>query len=169
MIVKGIIDEDFINYKKPSMTIEFPKCSFKCDKECGQQVCQNSPLIKEPDIEINYVSLIERYLNNPITKAIVFQGLEPLDSLIDVVNLLYTLRVLYNCNDDVIIYTGYTKEELMQAPAIPHIIETDILTKLKQYDNIIIKFGRYIPNQLSHFDDILGVTLASPNQYAERI
>ena len=47
MIVKGIIDEDFINYKKPSMVIEFPYCSFKCDKECGQPVCQNSSLINE--------------------------------------------------------------------------------------------------------------------------
>ena len=32
MIIKGLIDEDFINYKKPSMVIEFPYCNFKCDK-----------------------------------------------------------------------------------------------------------------------------------------
>ena len=37
------------------------------------------------------------------------------------------------------------------------------------YDNIIIKFGRYIPNQQSHFDIVLGVNLASDNQYAERL
>ena len=41
MLVKGIIDEDFINYKKPSMYIASSKCSFKCDKECGRAVCQN--------------------------------------------------------------------------------------------------------------------------------
>ena len=29
MIVKGIIDEDFVNYKKPSMVIEFPYCDLK--------------------------------------------------------------------------------------------------------------------------------------------
>lgn len=169
MIIKGLIDEDFINYKLPSMIIEFPRCNFKCDKDCGQQVCQNSSLIKEPDIDISYTAIIERYLKNPITKAIVFQGLEPFDSMIDVVDLIYTLRVLYNCSDTIVIYTGYTKEELSQSPAIPNIIETDILTKLKDYGNIIIKFGRYIPNQLSHFDNILGVKLASPNQYAEHI
>ena len=169
MIVKGIIDEDFINYKKPSMVIEFPYCSFKCDKECNQQVCQNSELAKEPNINIDYVKLVERYLDNSITKAIVFQGLEPFDSLLDVVNFIYVLRILYNCDDDIVIYTGYTKQELSKSPAIPHIIETDILTKLSNYDNIIIKFGRYIPNQQSHFDIVLGVNLASDNQYAERL
>ena len=34
------------------------------------------------------------------------------------------------------------------------------------YNNIIIKFGRYIPNQGTHFDKVLGVKLASDNQYA---
>jgi len=35
MIIKGLIDEDFVNYKKPSMTIMMPYCTFKCDKEYG--------------------------------------------------------------------------------------------------------------------------------------
>ena len=37
------------------------------------------------------------------------------------------------------------------------------------FTNIIIKFGRYIPNQKPHYDEVLGVNLASDNQYAERI
>ena len=53
MLVKGIIDTDIVNYKKISMTIEFPYCSFKCDKECGRAVCQNSPLANEPNIVIS--------------------------------------------------------------------------------------------------------------------
>ena len=39
MLIKGIIDEDFLNYKKPSMVIAFPHCSFKCEKELGKKVC----------------------------------------------------------------------------------------------------------------------------------
>ena len=58
MLVKDIKDEDFINYKKPSMLIAFPYCDFKCDRECGRAVCQNSPLINEPDIEIGVDELI---------------------------------------------------------------------------------------------------------------
>ena len=37
------------------------------------------------------------------------------------------------------------------------------------YSNIIIKFGRFIPNREPHFDEVLGVNLASNNQYAKRI
>ena len=29
LTVKGIIFEDFINYKKPCMVIEMPRCDFK--------------------------------------------------------------------------------------------------------------------------------------------
>lgn len=170
MIVKGIIDEDFVNYKKPSMTIEFPYCSFKCDKDCGQQVCQNSALVHTPNIDIPVYKLIERYINNPITHAIVFQGLEPFDSYYDLWDFIYTLRVFYSNYDDIVIYTGYTKEELKQMTIETGLGTKNIIEHLKYKNgNIIIKFGRFIPNQPSHFDDILGVTLASPNQYAERI
>jgi len=162
MIIKGLIDEDFINYKKPSMVIEFPYCSFKCDKECGQPVCQNSPLVNEPNIEISYDDLLTRYINNPITEAIVFQGLEALDSVSDVINLILWLRIKYNCKDDIVIYTGYKEEEVKW---IVDILSSNTLINT----NIIIKFGRYIPNQEPHLDPILGVNLASDNQYAKKI
>ena len=156
MIIKGLIDEDFINYKLPSMTIEFPYCSFKCDKECGQPVCQNSALTQEKNIEISVYQLIDRYIYNPITKAVVCQGLEPFDSKDDLYIFLNKLRQ-YTI-DPVIIYTGYTKEELINE-----------IPKLKNLGNIIIKYGRFIPNKPHRFDEILGVELASDNQYAERI
>ena len=158
MIIKGLIDEDFVNYKKPAMVIEFPYCTFKCDKECGQSVCQNSVLAHEPNIIIDYDELLTRYINNPITKAIVMQGLEPFDSFSDVMNLILWLRVKYKCLDDIVIYTGYNKEEISW-----------LIEYIKQYKNIIIKYGRYIPNQNPHFDSVLGVKLSSDNQYAEKI
>ena len=159
MIIKGIITEDFVNYKLPSLTIEFPYCDFKCDKECGQQVCQNSPLLKEPDINIDAEHLInEYYLNNEITKAIVMQGLEPFNSFFQMLQFIYRLRVIHSCDDDIVIYTGYKEDEIKT--------KVDILSK---YKNIIIKFGRYIPEQESHYDEVLGVSLASPNQYAKKI
>lgn len=158
MIVKDILDEDFVNYKKPSMMIAFPYCSFKCDKECGRAVCQNSPLINEPNIDISYDDICKRYLNNPITESIVFQGLEPIDSFSDVINLIMWFRIKYNCLDDIVIYTGFNKNEIDW-----------VIDKLKWMDNIIIKYGRYIPDQEPHYDEVLGVNLASDNQYAERL
>lgn len=158
MIIKGLIDEDFVNYKKPSMVIEFPYCSFKCDKECGQPVCQNSSLVEEPNIDIGYSILIKRYKNNYITEAIVMQGLEPFDSFSDIINFLFFFRRIYDCKDDVVIYTGYIETEV--EPFIKY---------LQEYENIIIKFGRYVPNQKPHFDEVLGVKLSSDNQYAKKI
>lgn len=161
MLVKGIIDTDIVNYKKISMTIEFPFCSFKCDKECGRAVCQNSSLANEPNIEISDEKIIGRYLSNPITEAIVCQGLEPLDSdsPFDIMALLTFLRKKYNRDDDFVIYTGYNKNE----------IEDWIIDSLKNFGNVIIKYGRYIPDQEPHYDEVLGVNLASDNQYAERL
>ena len=43
------------------------------------------------------------------------------------------------------------------------------IKELSVYPNIIVKFGRYVSNQEKHYDDVLGVYLASNNQYAERI
>lgn len=159
MLIKGIIDEDFINYKKPCMVIECPYCTFKCDKECGLQVCQNSTLANSPNITIKYKDLVNRYLNNDITQAICFQGLEPFDDWEHLYRCIVEFRS--NTKDDIVIYTGYTYEEILQ--------KRYILNNLKQYDNIIIKFGRYIPNQTPHYDNILGVKLASDNQFAEKI
>lgn len=157
MIIKGITDEDFVNYKKPSMLIAFPSCSFKCDKECGEQVCQNGTLATAPIIDIACKDIVERYISNPITNAVVMQGLEPLDSQNELLQLIREFRE--KTSDDIVIYTGYKKEE-----CISFVNYTS-----QNFNNIIIKFGRYIPNQHSHYDETLGVKLASDNQYAERI
>ena len=156
MLIKGIIDEDFINYKKPCMVIEFPYCSFKCDKECGKQVCQNGALANSPNINIERMDLVDRYLKNNITQSIVMQGLEPFDSWNDLITLIFLFRCY--TNDDIVIYTGYNKLEIL-----------DKIILLQHFKNIIVKFGRYMPNQQSYYNDLLGVTLASENQYAEKI
>lgn len=176
MFVKGIIDEDFVNYKKPAMVIEFPYCDFKCDIECGEPICQNGSLIKESNINISYKDIVKRYLANPITEAIVCQGLEPFDSLKDLLDIIFELR--YNgFKDDIVIYTGYTKKEIESftySKAYPILKNTWsgerlIIQMLKFVGNIIIKYGRYIPGQTPHYDEVLGVKLASDNQYAERL
>lgn len=156
MILKGIIFEDFINYKKPSMVLEFPKCSFKCEKECGIKMCQNSSLVNEPNITIDVEKVVDYYINNPITSAVVMQGLEPFDTYQQLLEFITELRK--QTDDDIVIYTGYYKNEIQ-----------NYINELMQFKNIIIKFGRYVPNQEKHFDNVLEVNLASNNQYAEKI
>lgn len=168
MRIRGVIFEDFINYKKPSMYIIFPICSFKCDKECGREVCQNSALAHEPIIEIDKDELIENYLSNPITEAIVMAGLEPFDSPLDVLPFIDSLRRQYNCKDDIVIYTGYTEEELLHGASTLK-LPKGYYDLICSYENIIIKFGRFKPDQPSHYDEILGVNLSSPNQYGKLV
>lgn len=156
MVIKGVTAEDFSNYKKPSMFIAFPSCSFKCDKECGLQVCQNGTLAKAPNLDVDVDIIVKKYLNNPITKAVVCGGLEPFDSWSDL--LLFTKEFREKSQDNLIIYTGYEKSEII-----------DKINILKQFPNIIIKTGRFLPGHEKHYDEILGVCLASDNQKAERI
>lgn len=156
--IKGIRMEDFTNYKKPSMYIAFPSCTFKCERECGQKMCQNSSLVQAPTLTTGVHSIVSKYVNNPITSAIVIGGLEPFDSEEDLFVLITYLRVA--TQDDIVIYTGYTKEEIQRR---------GIYQFLLNAKNIIIKFGRFTPNQRPHYDDVLGINLASDNQYAERI
>ena len=39
--IKQLSIGDFVNYKKPSLLIGLPYCSFKCEKESGIACCQN--------------------------------------------------------------------------------------------------------------------------------
>ena len=156
--IKEIRDEDFTSFKRPSMVIGFPRCSWKCEKMCGMRVCQNGALAQAPDRIIGVKTIVNRYINNPITSAIIMAGLEPFDSEEDLMLIIAYLRVA--TQDDIVIYTGYTQEEIQNR---------EIYKYLLNAKNIIIKFGRFIPNQQPHYDEVLGIMLASDNQYAEVI
>lgn len=158
MRLRGLVTEDFVNYKLPSMFLITSFCDFKCCKEAGNYICQNLPVLKQPIIEVDEDYLLRGYLSNPITKAIVFGGLEPMLQFEEVYNFIDRLRWYYGCSDPVVIYTGFYPEEIR-----------GYLDDLSKLGNIIIKFGRYIPDDTSHFDPILGVNLASNNQWAEEI
>lgn len=167
MEIKGIEAENFENFKAPALFIAFPRCSFKCDKEAGCAVCQNSALASSPSIDISVDTIVDLYMDNPMTEAIVCGGLEPFDSLDDLICLISNLR--YRTPDPIIIYTGYTEEEIESMEYMIGNELKSVLDILKVYENIVIKFGRYIPNQNKHWDNLLGVELASPNQYAKTI
>ena len=120
------------------------------------QVCQNGALANSPSIEVSMTDLLVKYKENSITEAIVCGGLEPFDTWDDLFSFIQVIR--HFTLDDIVIYTGYKEEEI-----------EDKLSVLKQIPNIIIKFGRFIPNRDKRYDKILGLQLASDNQYARRI
>lgn len=132
------------------MVVSFPYCTFKC----GKANCHNYAFRNTPNIEIEELNIAYRYKFNPITKAIVFSGFEPFDSFNDMIKLIEALRRI--TSDPIVIFTGYDEDEVKGR-----------LAMVTQHKNIIVKFGRYIPNKPSRKDEILGVTLASDNQYAK--
>ena len=158
MRVKTIKDEDFINFKVPSMFIGTISCGGKCCIEAGIDIatCQNDFWRGARVIDIDDEQIVSRYLCNQFTSAIVFGGLEPFEQFEELYNLIKLFRE--RVNDTIVIYTGYKEEE----------VEKEI-EQLAEIPNIIVKFGRFIPGQRSKFDDTLGVKLASPNQYARYI
>lgn len=156
--LKQLVDEVFQDYKKPSMLLATCMCDWKCcyESNISASVCQNSALENQSNIDVSFETIVQRYLNNPITQAIVIAGLEPMLQFNEIEGFIKYFRQY--SNDDIVIYTGYYPIELQHE-----------LRTLKQYKNIIIKFGRFIPNRPSKYDDVLGITLVSDNQYSEKI
>lgn len=159
MKLKDVVMEDFVNYKVPSMFLIAHQCNWKCCHESGfsETICQNQPLVNQPTKEYSITSIYNAYISNDITRAIVLGGLEPMLQFNEVYDLISYFRE-NGCKDPFIIYTGYYPEEIQSQ-----------LNKLKQFPNIIIKFGRYIPGHEKHYDEVLGIYLVSNNQYAEVI
>ena len=159
MRLRGIVFEDFVNYKRPSLFLITTSCDWKCCKEAGIpiSVCQNSELMKSDVKEYSDESIYKAYSTNNISQAIVIGGLEPMLQVEELINLIKTFRG-NGCDDPIIIYTGFNKTEILYQ-----------VEQLKMFKNIIIKFGRYFENSNPIYDEVLGVTLASENQYAEKI
>ena len=160
MKLVNLIQEDFTNYKYPSMFLGFPYCTGKCNISNKHIVCQNQKLQEAEKIEISIPELLELYQKNNINKAIVCGGLEPFDSPVNLIHFIEEFRKI--SNDDIVIYTGYEEEE----PQAKMMIEA--IKQLKVY-NIIVKFGRYFEGDEPHYDEVLGIKLASNNQYGKRI
>jgi hypothetical protein len=133
-------------------------CDWKCLIEEGLDlsICQNSSLSKQPDVDICIKNIIDRYLKNPITQAVVIAGLEPILQIDDVIMFIEEFRKV--SDDDIVIYTGYTPDEVKWE-----------LDKLILHNNIIVKFGRFKKDAPLRYDPVLGIELISDNQFAVKI
>ena len=160
MHIKDIKDEDFLNYKKAAMFIITPWCDGKCYRELNldASICQNHELVNLPVPKVDDDAIVERYLNNPNTESFVLGGLEPLMAQEEIIAFIDCVRRKHNCPDDIVIYTGYTPDEVK-----------NFMKEAGRYAHIYMKFGRYIPNSSSKEDPVLGVTLASSNQFGALI
>lgn len=146
------------NYKKQSLFLGCCYCDWKCCRENNlpESNCWNNELYKLRIRDVPNWKLFNLY-NQYDNKAIVIGGFEPFLQFDEIKSLIVYFRN-NGCNDEFVIYTGYYAKEI-----------ADKIEELKQYGNIIIKFGRFIPNSKGHYEPLLGIKLSSPNQYAEKI
>lgn len=161
MRVRTILDEDFVNFKMPSMFISTCTCDFKCcrEQELDMSICQNSELMNQPVIDLPDEEIYKRYVSNDITSAVVIGGLEPIKQLDEVVSLIKCFRK-HDCRCPFVIYTGYEPKEIEG--------QVRLITITGRY-SIYFKFGRFIPGHEPHYDEVLGVKLASDNQRGVRM
>lgn len=158
MRLKNIVDEDFVQYRKPCMFVSTCFCDWKCCTDLGMDICtcQNSPAYDCRIVNKRNDVLVKRYMKNPFTQSVVFGGFEPMLQFDELVELIRAFRE--QTEDDIVIYTGYRENEI-----------ADKVEVLKQFGNIIVKFGRYVPNEKPHNDEVLGVMLANDEQHAVKI
>lgn len=137
----------FNDYKKASYYIPIGvTCTWKC-KECFNKHWDNTT-----PIPINIKHILKRYYVNHLLDSVVLAGLEPFDNFEQLKLFIRMFRGFFE--DDVVVYTGYYLGEIHEK-----------VHQLKGY-NVLVKFGRYIPNISPIFDEKLGVNLASNNQYS---
>ena len=69
----------------------------------GKELCQNSPLAKISTKEIDVEKIVEDYLKNELTSAIVFGGLEWMDQFLELLECIEAFRK--KTLNDIVIYT----------------------------------------------------------------
>jgi len=152
MRLKQIIDESFGDFKQCSMLLVADKCTFKCEG------CQNKHLMLLETQEFPDEEILERFLNNPISEAIVIGGLEPFEQLSEVVHFISKATEM-KLSVPIVVYTGFDMEDY-------DLYWSGFEPAAKSYDGpVIVKFGRYIQGSKPYFNKDLGVTLISDNQY----
>ena len=160
MKIYGLKPNDVVNYFLPSLFIGMGTCNWKCCIEAGidKSICQNSELARAPRYDVKASELCRVYNISNIDEAIVIGGLEPLDDMEGLLELVKTFDEM--CVGDIVIYTGYTEDEKQKT------ITEDVLPLVKN-NRLVVKYGRYVPNQEKHLDPVLKVYLASDNQYGK--
>ena len=163
MRVRKLLTERFQDYKLPCMYLASCFCDWKCCPD-HPYICQNHPVAQMPVTDIPDDEILDQYVNNPITGAIVIAGLEPMLQVREVDNLIRR-TVERGIHTTFVIYTGYTKDEVRGIGFFDELKTTGFGKDVQ----VVMKYGRYVPGQEPHFDEVLGVDLASDNQYAETI
>lgn len=161
MFLIDVKTDNVVDYKKTSILLVFPYCSGKCGPSCQNW---NLRKLHQTDyINVTSQDIVQLYKSLDTHNAVVMAGLEPLDSLDDVLSIIDRIN-LQRKACDIVIYTGYTEEEYNEK------FEQKIIKAFKansRYPNkkLIVKIGRYDEDfKKPWHSNVLGVNLATTNQ-----
>ena len=146
------------HYYKNGLLVATVSCDWKCLRETNLplDICQNSHTCNMETKTIEVSELVKTFEDNLMSDCVIFAGLEPLLQIEEILNFINAFRETNN--EDIVIYTGYNEDEIL-----------DSLELLKKYNNIIVKFGRFVPDGRVTYDEVLKIKLISENQYAKII
>jgi organic radical activating enzyme len=165
MLVRKIIRDDNVNYKRTALFVGIGDCDWKCCKEAGMNasMCQNSELAKVSAWKMTANECLDVVVHRKsFEQSVVIGGLEPFRDMNSLLELCRAVSSRCEFVDwDVVIYTGYYYNEIVE--------EVELIKESVGNHRLIIKFGRYDPALPPVKDSILGVELASSNQYAKII
>ena len=142
--------EVYNDYKKVGVLLATPTCNNNC------KYCQNEYLKKKKPIEYDISEIFNFVKKNKLIKSFIFGGLDCMDSFDQTYDIIKEIRKKFDY--DIVLYTGKLKTDINLE-----------IEKLKNFKGIIIKFGKYKKNKEKKYDELLGITLASNNQYSRRI
>lgn len=143
------VRETITDYRKSTLYL----CGYICTLGCKD--CFHNELKKNHPTTLSIEKLFTDYISTTSCDAILFSGLNWLEQIEELFVLIHYIRSNH-INKDIVIYTGYDKHEI-----------SDKIAMLSKFDNIIIKYGRFDATLPPRYDDVLGITLASSNQWAE--
>lgn len=147
--VRSLVDEDTGHYKETSFFIETSLAPLSLDEGFNFSM-KVARLLSW--------NLISHYMDNPLMTAIVFKGDEPFQQYEGIFHFIKLLREDRFCMDTVVIYSDLSRADIHEE-----------VERLKIFPNIIVKFEPHIREYPPYFDNLLGATLSSDNQYALKI
>lgn len=149
MYLQNFIQESTKRFKEPSMLLVTPPAAWRTQIHLG-----DLHVIKFPDEEI-----LKMFSENPRTTAIVIDGLEAMDNILDLRAFIFSARKFFDSaslRPLIIIYTNYYEDEYMKIPSWG-----GLYSEILQYGNVYIKCGRASKKKHEnlYFNEVLGIRL----------
>ncbi|MCH4890037.1 radical SAM protein [Acidaminobacter sp. JC074] len=128
-------------------------CALDCNIGC--KGCFNQSLKEAPIFYKKADEVLDEIMSNPFNEGVILAGLE---WSLQPSELMAMIKSCASKNIPVIVYTGHKIETFLRR-----------VPKIKNYPEVLIKYGAYDESKLSLTHEAYGVRLASTNQNIQSV